>query len=190
MDTYLAKIADRIAYEAHDGVSRKWSSDPYVVHPRRVARKIAGRPGADEIDVAAALLHDVVEDVEAYTQDRILRMLLSDRIDPPVASAVVALVMELTQDYSKEEGKKMLRVEKRDRDFAKLRKVSGRAKRIKLCDRLDNLGASPMPPKMLHKYLPESRVIHEICSPADPELGRELLDLIERLENELAQPVI
>src|SRR4051812_22501753 len=58
----LAVLADRIATEAHEGQLRKWCAVPYVTHPRRVAALVAGLDGTNEVDVAAALLHDVVED--------------------------------------------------------------------------------------------------------------------------------
>jgi len=181
-DTHLTRLADSIAAEAHKHQRRKWSDDPYIVHPRRVRAKVASRPGSTEIDEAAALLHDVVEDTE-IDADKLAELLVKDgMIDADVAGEVMGLVMELTQPYTDDEVKHMSRAEKRELDWAKLRNVSDRAKRLKLCDRIDNIGGSPMPSGMLRKYLPESRVIHEICSPADPELGQELMEIIVRLE--------
>src|SRR3546814_16701565 len=46
--------------EAHRGQSRR-SGEPYIPHPLAVARIVADL-GLDDITVAAALLHDAVED--------------------------------------------------------------------------------------------------------------------------------
>ena len=55
--------ADAFAADAHHGQTRKGTAEPYIEHPRAVARLLAGI-GCDEATVAAALLHDTVEDVE------------------------------------------------------------------------------------------------------------------------------
>lgn len=54
--------ADAFAADAHLGQVRKGSGQAYIEHPRAVARLLAG-VGCDEATVAAALLHDTVEDV-------------------------------------------------------------------------------------------------------------------------------
>src|ERR1700722_13848505 len=54
--------ATKFATDAHDGQRRKWDDEPYVVHPMRVARRVAATDGATLEMVVAALLHDVIED--------------------------------------------------------------------------------------------------------------------------------
>lgn len=66
----LVAIADRIAEEAHAGQLRRNTDLPYIIHPRAVARMVAHACG-NEYQVAAALLHDVVEDGVGYTLDRL-----------------------------------------------------------------------------------------------------------------------
>ena len=56
MNLIVAK-ALKIATLAHEGQFRKWSGEPYIVHPKRVAEKFRC-PTLK----AAALLHDVIED--------------------------------------------------------------------------------------------------------------------------------
>ena len=58
--TSLITRAYALADEAHRGQGRK-SGEPYIVHPAAVA-KIVAELGLDEVTVAAALLHDAVED--------------------------------------------------------------------------------------------------------------------------------
>src|SRR4051812_1144115 len=58
--TALISRAYETAADAHTGQTRK-SGEPYVTHPVAVA-KIVAELGLDDATVAAALLHDVVED--------------------------------------------------------------------------------------------------------------------------------
>ena len=60
--TKLIERAFDIAYAAHEGQFRK-SGDPFISHPLGVATILASL-GLDETTVAAALLHDAVEDTE------------------------------------------------------------------------------------------------------------------------------
>lgn len=59
----LIAVARTLAAEAHEGQKRKYSGEPYIVHPRRVADKIQAHGFRPEM-VAAAWLHDVVEDCD------------------------------------------------------------------------------------------------------------------------------
>jgi RelA/SpoT family (p)ppGpp synthetase len=61
VDEDLIRRAFVLSYWAHRGVERA-SGDPYVTHPVAVARLIATDIGFDDVSVAAALMHDVVED--------------------------------------------------------------------------------------------------------------------------------
>ncbi len=58
--TNLITRAYDVSAEAHRGQSRK-SGEPYVTHPVAVAR-ICADLGLDDVTIAAALLHDAVED--------------------------------------------------------------------------------------------------------------------------------
>ena len=57
----LVSQADAFAAKAHDGMLRKGTNTPYIVHPREAAA-IAASITDDEHVIAAALLHDVMED--------------------------------------------------------------------------------------------------------------------------------
>ena len=61
-DVKLIEKAFRKADEAHAGQLRK-SGDPFISHPLGVAAILAGL-GLDETTIAAALLHDAVEDTD------------------------------------------------------------------------------------------------------------------------------
>jgi (p)ppGpp synthase/HD superfamily hydrolase len=81
----LVECALRFADEAHHGPRRRDDTD--AQHPRQVAQELA-REGFDERVVAAALLHDVVEDTATGKRE------LRERFGP----AVGALVATVTED--------------------------------------------------------------------------------------------
>ncbi len=60
--------AFRLAQEAHGEQKRK-SGEPYIIHPLAVATILYDELGMDMPSVAAALLHDVVEDTECELKD-------------------------------------------------------------------------------------------------------------------------
>jgi (p)ppGpp synthase/HD superfamily hydrolase len=64
----LIRAADLFATVAHAAVGqrRRYTDEPYVVHPRRLALRIAALPGATVEMVIAALLHDTVEDTRKF----------------------------------------------------------------------------------------------------------------------------
>lgn len=57
----IIEHAIAIAAEAHMGQVRKGKGLPYIVHPIQVAALVA-KHGGSAVEVAAALLHDVIED--------------------------------------------------------------------------------------------------------------------------------
>ncbi|MFM1877537.1 MAG: hypothetical protein RLZZ241_403 [Bacteroidota bacterium] len=71
-DKKLIRHAFDITVDAHRDQRRK-SGEAYVFHPIAVAKIVASEIGLDAVSIAAALLHDVVEDTE-YTLDDIERM--------------------------------------------------------------------------------------------------------------------
>ncbi|OMP30436.1 MULTISPECIES: bifunctional (p)ppGpp synthetase/guanosine-3',5'-bis(diphosphate) 3'-pyrophosphohydrolase [Mangrovimonas] len=72
-DKKLIRHAFDVAVEAHNGQRRK-SGEAYIFHPIAVAKIVAQEIGLDATSIAAALLHDVVEDNENYTKEDIERM--------------------------------------------------------------------------------------------------------------------
>lgn len=71
-DKKLLRSAFEIAVDAHKDQRRK-SGEAYIFHPIAVARIVASEIGLDATSIAAALLHDVVEDSD-YTLADIERM--------------------------------------------------------------------------------------------------------------------
>ena len=72
-DKKLIRSAFDVAVDAHKDQRRK-SGEAYIFHPIAVATIVASEIGLDATCIAAALLHDVVEDNPNYTLDDIERI--------------------------------------------------------------------------------------------------------------------
>jgi hypothetical protein len=174
----LIRRAEELAMQHHDGIQRKFSGDPYFTHPRRVAIRVSALQGATATMIAAAFLHDFLEDADRSGSKGTPGAILALYCDNPgFAKAVVFLVEELTNKSKiitglNREGRKKM-------DCERLSKVSSEAKRIKMIDRIDNLMETPAG-DFLTKYLEESRMLAEAVGDADHSLKAELLATIER----------
>ncbi|MFP6901093.1 MAG: HD domain-containing protein, partial [Opitutales bacterium] len=124
----LVNRAAEFARKAHDraGTPRKFTGEPYIVHPEAVA-KIVASVTTDESTIAAAWLHDVVEDVEGVTIEEI-----ADEFGQEVAT----LVKDLTNPCEKSDGDREKAAEENRRHTAQ---ADPRAKTVKLADLIDNL---------------------------------------------------
>ena len=68
-DRKLIRLAFNTSVEAHKNQRRK-SGEPYVFHPISVAKIVASKIGLDATCIAAALLHDLIEDTD-YDENKI-----------------------------------------------------------------------------------------------------------------------
>ena len=71
-DRKLIRLAFNTSVDAHKNQRRK-SGEPYVFHPIAVAKIVASKIGLDATCIAAALLHDVIEDTE-YDETKIQKL--------------------------------------------------------------------------------------------------------------------
>src|SRR5690606_24601080 len=77
-DKLLIRKAFDIAVDAHKEQRRK-SGEAYIFHPIAVAKIVASEIGLDATSIAAALLHDVVEDTRYTLQD------IEKQLNPTIA---------------------------------------------------------------------------------------------------------
>jgi (p)ppGpp synthase/HD superfamily hydrolase len=120
--------AIEFAVRAHQGVYRKGTGEPYIMHPLAVAARVKSVKGDTSnlfLLMTAAVLHDTVEDVEWVTLDLIAK---------EFGHAVAALVEELTLD--KDQYEKLGKKEYLAREIVQM---SSYARVLKLCDRLENV---------------------------------------------------
>lgn len=118
--------AVEFAVKHHGQQVRKFSGEPYVLHPIRVARTLLRHePDCSTHMLYAALLHDLLEDSKTVTRGKIIR-----RFGPET----LRLVNELTNDPEQIEsiGKTLYLCQK-------ITELDDAALTIKLCDRLDNI---------------------------------------------------
>ena len=94
----LIEKAFKLALEAHEGIRRK-SGEPFILHPIEVARIAGAEMGLGSKGVAAALLHDVVEDTD-YTIDDI-QTIFGEKI-ASIVDGLTKLSGVLDQDKSKQ----------------------------------------------------------------------------------------
>ena len=71
-DRKLIRLAFNTSVDAHKNQRRK-SGEPYVFHPISVAKIVASKIGLDATCIAAALLHDVIEDSD-YDEKKITKI--------------------------------------------------------------------------------------------------------------------
>ncbi len=93
-DIDLIDKAFRFANEAHRDMYRN-SGEPYIIHPINVARIVNQEVGLGARSVAAALLHDVVEDTEITLDD------ITKEFGPKIASLIDGLT-KISGTYNKE----------------------------------------------------------------------------------------
>ena len=120
----LVAFARTYAIAAHNAVgqTRKYTKKPYHAHPSSVANTVSRFGARDEV-IAAAWLHDVLEDTQVTYEQ--LREFFGDE--------VAFLVLELTERPRKGKRAHRKRIECR-----RLARVSEEAQMIKLADLIDN----------------------------------------------------
>lgn len=155
----LTARAELFATAAHGatGQKRKYTEEPYVVHLREVADLVTEH-GGDEAMIAAAWLHDVVEDTE----------ITLDQIEAQFGDDVAALVFALTDVSRPEDGNRAAR---KELDRLHTNKAPPRAKTIKLADIISNVSSiAAFDPKFAKVYLPERERVLAGLQEGDPTL--------------------
>jgi len=159
----IVRKAQVYAMAAHAAVKqrRKYTGDPYIVHPAEVAKIVAGVPGATPDMVAAAWLHDVVEDTGCTITD----------IHMGFGADIAALVGWLTDVSRPEDGN---RAKRKAMDRAHSAQAPAEAQTIKLADLISNSRSIMQhDPEFARTYLEEKRLLLEVLTKGDPGLHAE-----------------
>jgi GTP pyrophosphokinase len=159
--------AYEVSAAAHRGQSRK-SGEPYITHPVAVA-KICAEFGMDDVTIAAALLHDAVEDT-GTTLDQVEREFGAD------VAAIVDGVTKLDRiKFDSKEAQQAATVRKMLVAMAKDLRVLI----IKLADRLHNMRTIAAMPAWKQERTAQETL--DIYAPLAHRLGMQ--DLKQQLED-------
>ena len=163
----MIEKAYNLANEAHKGVCRR-SGEPYICHPLAVARLVLDL-GMDTESIAAALLHDVVEDTPTTLDD--LKAAFGEEVALLVDGVTKLTKIQFSniEELQAENLRKMLLAMSRD----------VRVMIIKLCDRLHNMRTGDAWPEQ--KRRDKARETMEVYAPIANRLG--ILNVKEELED-------
>lgn len=177
MDEILAKITD-FGDQAHGEQLRKYAPDRYMVHPVRVMEKL--KSYTDDITIlAAALLHDVLEDTPV-TRSK-MQDFLETLLNAQQAKRTAELVVELSDVYVKKNFPNLNRRTRKSKELERLEKTSADSQTIKYSDILDNsLEISDQDPQFARVYLSEASLILKKLDKGSPELRKEAMKAVEQ----------
>ncbi|HBV38453.1 MAG TPA: GTP pyrophosphokinase [Erwinia sp.] len=164
----LEEQARRYASKAHAeaGQRRKYTDEPYIVHPAAVVELVRSVTD-NEIMLAAAWLHDTVEDTSNTLAD----------IENHFGAEVTSLVAMLT-DSKQPDAKN--RAARKVAHFRHTAQASGDAQTIKLADIIDNTRSIiQYDPHFARVYLVEKRVQIALLKGGNDALWRQASVIIE-----------
>lgn len=134
----MKKILEEIkefADQAHGYQLRKYTPDRYIVHPIRVM--LLCKEYTEDLNIlAAALLHDVLEDTPVDEKE--MKEFLIKKMDLDDAIATLRYVVELTDVYTKEDYPRLNRKQRKAKEFKRLESIGKEAQTIKYADIIDN----------------------------------------------------
>ncbi len=165
--TGLITRAYALAEAAHTGQTRK-SGEPYITHPVAVA-KIVAELGLDDVTVAAALLHDAVEDTGVTIAE------LERDFGPDVAAIVDGVTKLERVKFDSKEAQQAATVRKMVVAMAKDLRVLI----IKLADRLHNMRTIAAMPAWKQERTAQETL--DVFAPLAHRLGMQ--DLKQQLED-------
>lgn len=164
----LVERAHLFAKAAHEAVQqlRKYTGEPYIVHPIEVAGIVRSVPHSDAM-IAAALLHDTVEDTEVTIAD----------IEREFGAEVAVMVGWLTDVSRPEDGNRAVR---KAIDRLHTAEAPAEVKTIKLADLISNSKSIlAHDPVFARVYLREKAALLEVLREGDGLLWNQANQLLQ-----------
>lgn len=171
----LVDRARAFATAAHGIIDqrRKYTNAPYIEHPEEVASIVASVPHTPEM-LAAAWLHDVVEDTPATIED----------VREYFGGAVAELVDALTDASRPEDGNRATR---KAIDREHIAGASREAKTVKLADLISNSASIvERDPGFARVYLQEKALLLEVLRDGDATLWERAAEIVRGQGYEVA----
>ena len=163
----LIARATLFADQAHDGQLRKFSGLPYISHPMEVMQIVRGVCNDDDV-LAAAVLHDVIEDCGVTYTDLMLEF----------NENIAHLVYQVTNAADDEDGDRIVRAYINRNVMAN---ASDDAQTLKLADIISNLSgidlALECDPAWAKMYLEEKVDMINILTRGDATLKKRAASL-------------
>jgi guanosine-3',5'-bis(diphosphate) 3'-pyrophosphohydrolase len=165
----MEEKALEFARDAHGNQKRKYSSEAYIEHPKRVAELVRSVPHTPGM-ICAAYLHDVVEDTPVNIE----------KIYAEFGEVVGDLVGELTDEFMKINYPHLNRQSRKQKEVERQAGMSREAKTIKLADVIDNTVDIVKNDKgFARKYLKEMENLVQVLKEGDENLFQKALQEIE-----------
>lgn len=154
------------AAKAHALQKRKYTDEPYIIHPLEVANLVASVTSNPEV-IAAALLHDVVEDCGVTFEE------IATKFSPRVA----LLVEQITDTSRSHHGNRAVR---KAIDRTHLAGAHPDAQTIKLADLINNTSSIVAFDSNFAKiYMHEKELLLEYLKLGDPSLYKQAAQLVQ-----------
>ena len=187
MDAILSQVIG-FADRAHGDQQRKYADEPYIEHPIRVM-KLCRERGYPLPVLAAAVLHDVLEDTD--TDTHAIKEFLLSVIDENDAQRTLQFVIALTDVYIKSDYPRLSRRKRKAREAERLSQTSAEAQTIKYADIIDNCREIvEQDTDFAPVFLKECRQLLNKMENGDVELRRQATSIVEKgIEGLQAQPL-
>ena len=179
--TILQQVQE-FATRAHGDQRRKFEDAPYYVHLVRVM-ELCATVTKDIPVLAAALLHDTLEDTPVTSRDlsEFLHSIMSDKD----AKRTHRLVTELTDVYIKARYPRWNRSRRKQQEAIRLSSVSAEAQTIKYADIIDNSRSfSGIDDEFAEVYLKEAKTLLNAMTKGNVSLKEKAMETVESLLND------
>lgn len=182
MDDILKKVRD-FASDAHGEQKRKYVDEMYIRHPERVMY-ICVEYTTERAVLAAALLHDVLEDTPVTEEE--LSKFLHTLMDQEEADKTLQLVVDLTDIFIKADYPSLNRKKRKRKEAERLRDVHPDAQTIKYADIIDNASdVTPYDPDFALVYLKEAEQILSLMEGGEPQLYERAKRTVQQCRDQL-----
>lgn len=171
-DEPLEERARLFAEKSHGRIDqrRKYTGEPYIVHPAEVVKTLRSVPHTEAM-ICAAWLHDVVEDTGVTLQE----------VEREFGAEVASLVEMLTDPSRPGDGN---RERRKALDREHTARASREAKTIKLADLLDNTETIlERDPGFARVYMAEKELLLDVLKEGDPILFQRARDQLDRYKD-------
>ena len=165
---YLEEKARVFATAAHAAVKqvRKYTGEPYIVHPAAVVALVKSVPHT-ELMVCAAWLHDVIEDTGVKLE------LIAKEFGSEIATAVNWLTDQAKPSDGNRKARKKLERER-------IAHAPYAVKTVKLADLIDNSKSIfALDPDFAKVYLQEKELLLDVLSDGDQTLYKQAKQICE-----------